>query len=610
MYSEIRQFIKNYSSQPNKVDRLIVSNFLYSANLNQTGNKFLLKYLISKNDDDEYDFLQEFIAISKITSFEELIELFEFVISPEDKVVSGAVYTPRYIREYIVKETLNQITLSPETKICDPACGCSGFLLTAAREIKKNTGISYKNILENNIYGLDIQPYSVDRSRILLNLLALSEGEDCEEIIIQIFHGNALSFQWNQNVQNFEGFDCILSNPPYVCSRNIDEVSLELLKNWSVCSSGHPDLYIPFFQLGVELLRNDGVLGYISVNSFFKSINGRSLRSYFQNLSYEFKIIDFGGLQIFKSKSTYTCICLIQKSKGKLKYAKLNSVKQINGKSILYNSINYDSLDWENGWNLQNSELINKIESIGKPLGKKYKTRNGIATLKNKVYVFSPIHQDDDYFYLQNGQLYPIERAICTEIVNPNKLTKLDSIDSIRQQAILPYLRENDNIDLISEEVFKNDYPNAYHYLSKKKAILSLRDKGKGKYENWFAYGRNQSLEKYNFKLFFPHITPYTPNFVINKEEELLFYNGLALIGESERDLLFMKKIMSSRLFWFYIINSSKPYGSGYFSLSRNYIKNFGIYDFNEDEIDLIIAEDNQEKLNQFIESKYEIELS
>ena len=53
-----------------------------------------------------------------------------------------------------------------------------------------------------------------------------------------------------------------------------------------------------------------------------------------------------------------------------------------------------------------------------------------------------------------------------------------------------------------------------------------MRDKEKGNYENWFAYGRNQSLEKMRNKLFFPHITPDIPNFVINTDEELLFHQA------------------------------------------------------------------------------------
>ncbi|MBW4970793.1 SAM-dependent methyltransferase [Croceibacter atlanticus] len=609
MRKEILKYLNEYSYNTLKIDRLIVSSFLYSNKISVIYNELILKYKINE-DEKEYQVLREFLSIHKKVGFEALIELFEYVISPVDKIVTGAVFTPNYIRESIISDTFNTIEIDLETKVCDPACGCAGFLFSAAIEINKRTGRRYKDIIEQNLFGLDIQPYSAHRSQILLNLLALYNKEDVPIIKSNIFLGNALNFDWNKVLSDFVGFDIIVGNPPYVCSRNIDKQTLGLLDNWNVCSTGHPDLYIPFFELGLHFLRDNGVLGFITVNSFYKSVNGRALRRYFQENKYDFRIIDFGDIQIFKNKSTYTCICLIQKTKGNLQYTKLKNDKQLVKSSFLFQSIKYGSLNWEDGWNLQNSKLINKLESTGRPLGKSFKTRNGIATLKNNIFVFNPIDEDDDFFYLQNGKVYPIERGICTEIVNPNKLTKLDSIESIRQQAILPYSRDENKVELINEDVFKLNFPNAYAYLTDKKTILAKRDKGNGNYEKWFAYGRNQSLEKYNFKMFFPHITPDIPNFVINQEKELLFYNGLALIGESERELSFIKKIMSSRLFWFYITNSSKPYGSGYFSLSRNYIKNFGIYDFSEEEIDSIINEQDKNKLNRFIESKYEIELS
>jgi len=609
MKKDILKYLKEYTFDTFKIDRLIVSSFIYSNKISVSNNKLILKYIILE-EDKEFQTLNNFLEIHNKIGFEELIELFEFVISPVDKIISGAVFTPAHIREYIVSQTLKGTDSDNNFKICDPACGCSGFLYSAAMELNKKTGRSYKEIIENNLFGLDIQIYSVNRSKILLNLLALANNEDVNEITANIFVGNSLNFDWKKPINEFNGFDVMLGNPPYVCSRNIDKESLELLKDWSVCSTGHPDLYIPFFELGLHFLKDNGILGFITVNSFYKSINGRALRNYFQDKKYDFRILDFGDIQIFKSKSTYTCICLIQKAKGHLRYARLNNEKQLTGKSILYNIIKYNTLDWEDGWNLQNSKLINKIESIGEPLGKKYKTRNGIATLKNNIYVFKPISEDKNFFYLQNGKTYPIEKGICTEIVNPNKLTKLDSLDTIRQQAILPYSRIGNEIELFDENMFRKVYPNAYRYLSDKKNILATRDKGNGKYENWFAYGRNQSLEKYDFKMFFPHITSHIPNFVINEEEDLLFYNGLALIGGSERELALMKKIMSSRLFWFYITNSSKPYGSGYFSLSRNYIKNFGIYNFSNEEIETILREQDKDEVDRFIESKYEIELS
>ena len=83
----------------------------------------------------------------------------------------------------------------------------------------------------------------------------------------------------------------------------------------------------------------------------------------------------------------------------------------------------------------------------------------------------------------------------------------------------------------------------------------------------------------------------------------------MAIICDNQNELSLLKKLMSSRLFWFYITNSSKPYGSGYFSLSRNYIKQFGIYDFSESDIDFILNENSAEKLNAFFEAKYGINI-
>lgn len=344
------------------------------------------------------------------------------------------------------------------------------------------------------------------------------------------------------------------------------------------------------------------------MNSFFKSINGRALREYFQRISYQFKIIDFGNKQIFKSKSTYTCICLIEKRNNNfIQYVK-NQTDNLNIE-YAFNQLNYDELDFTNGWNLEDSDKINRIERIGSPFGDLYKTRNGIATLKNNIFILNLINEDDAFYYLNNEKEFKIEKGICANIINPNRFTKINNVEEVIKKIIFPYQFVEGKVELISEEYFQNTYPFAYDYLKSKKDILRLRDKEKGKYENWFAYGRNQSLEKMRNKLFFPHITPDIPNFVINTDENLLFHNGLAVVTENERELYFLQKLMSSKLFWFYIKNSSKPYGSNYFSLSKNYIKNFGVYNFSEEQKEYIIKENNKEILDAFFEEKYNIKL-
>ena len=152
--------------------------------------------------------------------------------------------------------------------------------------------------------------------------------------------------------------------------------------------------------------------------------------------------------------------------------------------------------------NLQDNEIISKIESTGVSFGDIYKTRNGIATLRNEIYIFNPVREDKDYYYLQNGSLYQIEKEICKDIVNSNKLSRPASLNRLKEKVIFPY-DASDKPKLLDEDFIKENYPKAYKYLENKRNILSQRDKGKGEYENWFAFGRSQSLEKVKNKLFF-----------------------------------------------------------------------------------------------------------
>jgi len=533
--------------------------FIMANNLEVNNNRFIKQYLIEPTDKNDYKKVKEFVSIilrqNSIFDFEGLIELFEFVISPSDRIITGAIYTPVEIREYIVYQVFSlEKSMLQKDKIADIACGCSGFLYTAIKELKTRTGNSYQHIFQHQIFGLDIQEYSVTRSRLLLSLLALSDGEDVEEFNFNIHQGDALVFRWEEYYRDFNGFQIIVGNPPYVCARNLEDNVKENLKNWSVCASGNSDLYIPFFQIGYENLAENGILGFITMNTFFKSLNGRALRNYFEESRATIRIVDFGTLQIFKSKSTYTCICFLEKSEQTyIEYYK-SAEKELPTNRNQYDRINYRNLDAKKGWNLNDNEIISRIESTGTPFGEKYKTRHGIATLRNDLYIFKPIKEDDEFYYIQNGSLYPIEKGICKDILNSNKLSRNIDFNVVIEKVLFPY----DNgmkPKALEERDLKEKFPNAYKYLKKKKEELAKRDKGKGKYEKWFAFGRTQSLEKVGNKLFFPKFTDQIPYYLISNDDDLLFYNGQAIVGHTQDEMLLIKKIMESRLFWYYGIS-------------------------------------------------------
>ena len=538
MKGQVFKFLKNYSTQPIEVDRLIVSAYLVKNRLTVKKNKLLNDYFITIENNTEYENLSKFVEVVEkelnTLNLEDLIEVFEFVISPSDRIINGAIYTPLMIREGIVDRVFEEKNDNLDTiKIADISCGCGGFLLTAAQELRKRTSNTYSDIFKNQLFGIDIQDYSVARTKLLLCLLALTDGEDNEEFEFNIFKGDTLVFNWNEIYNDFTGFDAIIGNPPYVCARNLADEVKRNLSNGSVCKTGNPDLYIPFFQIGFENLSEGGILGFITMNTFFKSLNGRALRDYFKQKCVKLRIIDFGTYQIFKSKSTYTCICFVENKKQEyISYYQSNIIKLPKGNDT-FDKVNYSLLDSRKGWNLKDNKIISKIESTGIAFGELYKTRHGIATLKNDIYIFTPVDEDNDFYYLQNGNLYQIEKSICRDIINSNKLSREIDFDRAKEKVIFPYTND-DKPRLLDETCMRLNFPKAYKYLSDNRHILAKRDKGKGKYENWFAFGRTQSLERVQNKLFFPKMSDKTPSYIINSARDLLFYNGQAIVGHNQ----------------------------------------------------------------------------
>lgn len=614
MNQQIFNFLKTYSTDVRQINQLLVSAFIHQRGLKVEKNLFLKQYIIAK-DSDHYVDIENFLSHFQKTEhtksfpFEALVEFFEFVISPSDKVINGAIYTPSNIREYITKQAFDGLKEKHlfQLKVADIACGCGGFLIDAAKQLHERTGKCFKDIYKENIFGLDIQEYSIERTKILLSLYAIEQGEDEEVFEFNLYTADSLEFQWlekNEQIKKNNGFDLILGNPPYVCSRNMDDRTKELLKNWSVCSTGHPDLYIPFFQIGFELLADNGILGFITVNTFMHSVNGRAIREYFSKSKVLLKIIDFKDEQIFKSRMTYTCICLLEKEKSDYIYyasskeANLQDISKIN-----FNKDSYENLDIHKGWSLKNSELVTKLESIGTPFGKIYNTKSGIATLKNNVYIFKPIKEDEKYFYMPDGT--KIEREVCKEVINSNQLNTYDDITDLKEKIIFPYTHnQNNQAVIIEEDVFVKKFPKTYEYLLIKRELLATRDKGNGKYTVWYAFGRTQSLEKVKWKLFFPQLVKQGFKAVLNDDENLYFYNGMAAYAEDKRNLQILQKLLVSRVAWSYIETKSKHYASGYFGLGKNYLKDFGIYDFAEKDIEHLEILDLKE-LDEFFEKKY-----
>ena len=605
MDKKIKLLIEKYSDNELLLNKLVVSAF---ANFNKIEfcEGFLLQY-IEKNDKE---LLADIAVLSKQCSVEDVISVFELAIPNAEKTANGAVYTPKYVRDYIVSQITHSIEKPLTDCLCaDISCGCGAFLYTLAKAIHDKSGESYKNIL-NHMYGVDISSTSIGRAKILLALVALSNCEIVSETDFNLYVGDSLSFDFlgMPGVKENEGLDIVVGNPPYVRSKHIDPTTKQNLPLWNTSKIGNADLYIPFFEIGMSILNERGLLGYITVNTFFKSVNARSLRNYFANNKLSLSIIDFGQQLVFKKKLAYTCLAFLSKhTSDTLLYVKANIAEVESNKNFVYSRIKYDSLDNHRGWHLNRSEVLDNIkliESAGVALGDKYVIKNGIATLANDVFIFRPIRSDETYHYLIRDKVeYAIEKSICRDIIKPNILKSEEEISEKEEKIISPY---DAQCNLIAEDFFVKNYPSAYNYLQACREILDAREKGEGEYEAWYAFGRTQAIADTGKKLLFPYMSDL-PHFVYTSQKDMMIYCGYAIYNESETELLFLKRVLESCVFDYYMRNTSKPYSTGYYSYAKNYVKSFGIYPFNNEQKNHILSMTSKKEIDEYIKAMYKL---
>lgn len=601
MDKKLENYIARYADKSETLNQLVVSAYVKNNELN-VGDGFLSFYI--SDESSELDNLKS------VTTLEDVINVFELAIPKNEQTTNGAVYTPKYIRDYIVSEVFAKSDCLLDRCLCmDVSCGCGAFLYTLAKYIHGKTNLPYAKIV-GRVYGVDISGTSIERAKILLSLAALNNGEVLEESVFRLYVGDSLTFDFRSlpNISYNGGFDIIVGNPPYVRSKHIDAQTKANLPLWSTARVGNADLYIPFFELGYSLLNAKGRLGYITVNSFFKSVNARALRHFFSERKVSLSIVDFGQQLVFKKKLAYTCLAFMSKEQADgLDYTKAMIGEVQAQREFAFSNIDYSSLDNHRGWNLNRVDVldnIRKIEDAGEPLGNKYVIKNGIATLANNIYIFRPNKFDAIYYYMErDGKCYQIEKGICRDIIKPNILKSESDIKDKEEKIIFPY---DEEYNILPEHLLMDKYPYAYKYLLAYKNTLDARDKGEGDYGAWYAFGRTQALTDCGRKLLFPYISDF-PHFVYTSQQDMLIYCGYAIYNDSETELLVLKKLLESSVFDYYIRNTSKPYSTGYYSYAKNYVKSFGVYPFTDKERELLLSLSDRSAINDFVASKYRV---
>lgn len=625
------QFTKEEVLQLNKkldldeIETSLVKIYVDSFSNGGPDNNFLEKIYLEADQNDVKTIKNTLEFEEGSITLSDIIRIFELSVPEKDRELNGVYFTPSEITDYMVDDLLDE-----KGTVCDYACGSGAFLIKAADHLLEITNLEIGEILEEYIYGVDILEYNVRKTRVLLSLLAYREG--CgRNLELNIKKGDSLQIEWRKKfpaVFENDGFDYIISNPPYVKIQNLEKTTKEDIKSdYEVVFSGNFNIFIPFFELAIDITNSKGKTSLITPLNYFTTLTGRELRNYLQENKYVSKIIDFDKILLFEDVKAYTAITnLNKKRKSSLDYAVISDESKLNKLSdIDYISVKYSSLDPEK-WRLldnQDYENIDRIENIGQSLDDLADIRVGIATLKDSVYIVDGSTEDENGYLNKEfkGREFKVEKEITRPLRKISDLENEEHLEKYDKRIICPYethvekkkrldgKEERDiNHSLISEQEMEEKYPKALNYLEAAREKLGTRENGSADYQIWYAYGREQGLNLYGPRLYTPTYSK-GPKFMKDDVDDALFSNGYAIFPKPHRDIEVIQKVINSKIMDYYMRKTSKDIERGYQCYQKNFMRRFSVPKFSNEEKEKIKRLSGDD-LDLFLIEKYGVSIN
>jgi adenine-specific DNA-methyltransferase len=552
----------------------------------------------------------------EINSFIDLEKSQELLIPKEDRKVNGTFFTPRNIVDKIIEEVKPKYD-----DICsDISCGCGSFLIGLIKYFKNIHGKTISQSLSKNIYGYDILDYNIKRTKILITIFGLENGEIIKEENFNLEVCDSLKKKWEVR------FDIVVGNPPYVKFQDMNEdLRNYLLNNFVSIKKGTYNLYFSFFELGYNILNENGKLGYITPNNYFTSLSGEPLREFFEiNKSIE-KIIDFNSKKVF-DVLTYTCLTFLNKThQTKILFNKFfdgDFNDFINDYNINLSTILYENLKTRK-WRLllnKDQKNIHKIENKGRQIGDLFTINVGIATLRDDLYFIDGINKNG-FFKLLDGEEYKIEDELVKSVYKISDFNNQDECFNNQRKIIFPYKVINNKSQIIEESVLEKEYPFTFKYFTKLKDQLLKRSK-KEILEPFYQYGRSQGLNKFGIRLLTPTFSK-KPNFLTVIEKDSLYCNGYGvhynidqnrislfdnLPIQNPENIDVLSKILNSDVMDYYVKTTSVTIDGGYPCYQKNFIELFTIPNLDISDIEKLRSLDDRNFENE-IQRIYDLNL-
>lgn len=368
-------------------------------------------------------------------------------IKPENKKGSKLKFNAKVEAWLKFWEAYKQQLLN--IKILDPACGSGAFLNQAfdflfieGRKVSEDISRLRlgqrevfeldRHILTNNIFGVDLNPESVEITKLSLWLKTANRGKELTALEENIKCGNSLiddptiagdrAFNWftsfpsvfpnyrkpkvketdfieeptynygNPESKGFEkfGFDVIIGNPPYIPAEEIPTKQKEYYPTIYKSAFGRINIYPIFYEKAIKLLKKEGLIGFITPYTILKNKYYVEARRIIVFNTWIKQIVDFQNFKVFEDATVDSVILILNKNQNKDKDIQLinNIVSFANQeyRTKLYSQnevLNSTDLSFV----LSDSELFHKIYLKTKKVSEIINFNQGIITGDNKRFI-------------------------------------------------------------------------------------------------------------------------------------------------------------------------------------------------------------------------------
>lgn len=565
-----------------------------------------------------------------------------------------AAETAALERLHSYRDWLLQIT------ICDPACGSGAFLnealnfLIAEHEyiVELETklfgsGLPYadieNSILENNLFGVDINEESVEIAKLSLWLRTAQPRRKLNNLNDNIQCGNSLiedaevagekAFNWQTAFpQVFEkgGFDVVIGNPPYLRVQGLKTHFQDETKYYEEnfqSATRRYDIYSLFIEKSSKIINSQGKVSFILPHKFLIVEAGHGIRSFLASKNLADSIIHFGEELVFADASTYTCIInLSLKSKDTL-YFKSISPKELFDK-IEYKEVDYLDLNGDN-WNLIDRDtysLINKLSKEEFFLKDAFNLIGaGIDSGVDDIFIISGEIKGEFFegYSEYLNEKVRIEAEVMKPVLKGEDVKKYSPPNSNNFMLYLHFHNGKKTVPF-EEEYIESNFPLALSYMNKfKEEMIERKIRKKTNPTYWYSLHRSRDILTFeNEKIITPEISYGTNMFF---DEEGLFHNTKVYYLVKKESVLESYKyylaILNSSIMWFFLKTTGYVLRGGYFTFKTKFLEPFPLPKIasvknqslisNKSDLMLSLNEQLQDLTGKFIrilQRKFEIE--